>query len=44
MQRRSEALHYYTEFEAFIQQELGTTPTPETQRLYERLLADEPLP
>ncbi len=41
--RRVEALRYYRDFEAFIQAELGASPTPETERLYQRILANEPL-
>jgi tetratricopeptide (TPR) repeat protein len=40
-QRRVEALRHYNEFERFIKDELGASPTPETERLYQRILANE---
>jgi LuxR family maltose regulon positive regulatory protein len=41
--RRVEALRHYRELEQFIQAELGASLTPETERLYQRILANEPL-
>jgi two-component SAPR family response regulator/Flp pilus assembly protein TadD len=43
LRRRAEALRYYSELEQFLQAELGAAPTPETERLYRRILANEPL-
>jgi len=43
LNRRAEALLYYKELEQFLQAELGTLPTPETESLYQRILANEPL-
>lgn len=43
LQRRVEALRHYNELERFFQDELGASPTPETKRLYQRILANEPL-
>jgi tetratricopeptide (TPR) repeat protein len=41
--RRVEALRYYRELEQFFQAELRMSLTPETQRLSQRILANEPL-
>ncbi len=41
LRRRAEALRYYNELERFFQTELGAPPTPETQKLYRRIMADE---
>jgi ATP/maltotriose-dependent transcriptional regulator MalT/two-component SAPR family response regulator len=43
LKRRAEALRYYNELEEFLRAELGTFPTPETESLYRRILANEPL-
>jgi two-component SAPR family response regulator len=43
LKRRSEALYCYNEWERFIRAEFGTAPAPETERLYQRILANEPL-
>jgi DNA-binding SARP family transcriptional activator len=41
--RRAEALRYYREWEAFVQAELGALPMPETERLYQCILDNQPL-
>jgi ATP/maltotriose-dependent transcriptional regulator MalT/two-component SAPR family response regulator len=43
LQRRVEALRHYNELEHFLETELGASPTAETERLYQRILANEPL-
>jgi LuxR family maltose regulon positive regulatory protein len=43
LKRRAEALRYYNELEEFLRAELGTLPTPETESLHRRILANEPL-
>jgi LuxR family maltose regulon positive regulatory protein len=43
LRRRVEALRHYNELEHFLQLELGASPTPETETLYQRILANEPL-
>jgi DNA-binding SARP family transcriptional activator len=43
LRRRAEALRYYNELAEFIRTELGASPMPETERLYQRILNDDPL-
>jgi LuxR family maltose regulon positive regulatory protein len=43
LRRRAEALRYYNELAEFIRTELGASPMPETERLYHRILNDDPL-
>jgi LuxR family maltose regulon positive regulatory protein len=43
LERRAEALRYYSEFAEFIQDELGTSPMPETEELYQLILTQESL-
>jgi LuxR family maltose regulon positive regulatory protein len=43
LQRRAEALRYYNELAAFIGTELGASPMPETEQLYQRILDNDPL-
>ena len=42
--RRSEALQQYQRCERVLREELGVQPLPETQTLFQALLANEPLP
>jgi DNA-binding SARP family transcriptional activator len=42
--RRSEALQQYQRCERVLREELGMQPLPETQTLFQALLANEPLP
>jgi DNA-binding SARP family transcriptional activator len=43
LKRRAEALRYYGELEKLLRNELDASPTPETQELYQRILANKPL-
>lgn len=43
LKRHTEALRHFNEFEQFLQNELGASPTLETQELYRRILDNEPL-
>jgi DNA-binding SARP family transcriptional activator len=43
LQRRVEALRHYNELEHFLEDELGASPTAETETLYQRILENEPL-
>jgi len=42
--RRSEALQQYQRCERVLREELSVQPLPETQTLFQALLANEPLP